>query len=193
MLNGEVQHTVTQSGPLYGGGGVTMTTSFFSVRNSLQLMRYMLSPDYLLKERKGTSLGTSGMQTVQAGKRMLSHGPQETFGNLKGSLSRRWNGRNAMDYCVSRTASMFQMIQSYVVALHRNTIHQGCRPPWTLENPGAYLSELLVATDVEIHWSVYSDVRHLSPDEDPVTAPNRRAPSAPHSGELLGRPQHGLH
>jgi hypothetical protein len=62
-----------------------------------------------------------------------------------------------------------------------------------LENPEAYLPELLVATNVQIRWSVYQDMRHLSPDKDPVTAPNQRALSAPHPGEPLGCPQCGLH
>src|SRR5882762_11364114 len=53
---------------------------------------------------------------------MLSHGLQETSENPKGSLSGHRNGRNVRDYCVSKTASMFQMIRSYAVALHRNTM-----------------------------------------------------------------------
>src|SRR5882762_3303615 len=84
-------------------GGETMTTSPFSVRNSSQLMWYVLSLDYHLKERNRISLGTSGTQIVQVSKRMLSHGLQETSGNLKESLSGRQNGRNVMDYCVSGT------------------------------------------------------------------------------------------
>src|SRR6267154_2832433 len=119
-------------------GGETMTTSPFSVRNSLQLMQYVLSPDYHLKERNGTSLGTSGMQTVQASRRMLSHGLQETSGNPKGSLSELQNGQNVMDYCASGTASMFQMIRSYVVTLLHNTMTarlqatQDAGKPWSL-------------------------------------------------------------
>jgi hypothetical protein len=126
----------------HGTGGETMTTSPFYVQNSLQLMWYVLSPDCHLKERNRISLGKSGMQTMQASKRMLSHGLQETSGNPKGSLSGRWNGRNTMDYCVSGTASMFQMIWSYVAALHCNTMTPRLQAtpdagkPWSL-SPGA--------------------------------------------------------
>jgi hypothetical protein len=49
----------------------------------------------------------NAMQAMQENIRMLSFGLQETSGNPKGSLSRRQNGQNTMDYCVSGTASMF--------------------------------------------------------------------------------------
>jgi hypothetical protein len=100
-----------------------------------------LSQDCHPKERNGISLGKSRTQIVQASKRMLSHGLQETSGNPRGSLSGRRNGWNMMDYCVSGTASMFQMIQSYIAALPRNTMTPRLQAtpdagkPWSL-SPG---------------------------------------------------------
>jgi hypothetical protein len=104
------------------GTGETTTTLPFCVRSSLQLMWYMLSLDCHLKERNGIFLRTSRMQTMQASKRMLLHGLQETFGNPRESLSKCWNGWNVRDCSVSETASMFQMIRTYIAALHCNTM-----------------------------------------------------------------------
>ena len=79
---------------------------------------------------------------VQASKRTLLHGLQETFGNPMGGLSRHYNGQNVMNYCVSKTTSIFQMIWSYVVTLHYNTMTPRLQAtldavkPWSL-SPGA--------------------------------------------------------
>jgi hypothetical protein len=153
----------------HGMGGETMSTSLFSIRNSSQLMRYVLSPDYHPKERNGISLGTSGTQTMQVSKRMLSHGLQKTSRNPKGSLSGCQNGRNVMDYCVSRTASMFQMIRSYVAALHRNTMTPGLQAtldvgkPWSL-SPGATGGHRCPDTLVSIPGHTTSVSRRRSSD-----------------------------
>ena len=167
----------------HGTGGETMTTLPFFIRNSSQLMRYVLSPDYHPKERNGISLGTSGTQTAQASKRMLSHGLPETSGNPKGSLSGHRNGRNVRDYCVSETASMFQMIRSYVAALHRNTMTPRLQAtldagkPWSL-SPGATGGHKCPDTLVSIPGHATSVSGRRSSDgaqpESSIRSPSRR-------------------
>src|SRR5882757_5415838 len=117
-------------------------------------MRYVLSPDCHLKERNGIFLRTSGMQTMQASKRMLSHGLQETSRNPRESLSERWNGRNAIDCSVSRITSTSQMIWTYVATLHHNTMTPRFQAtpdagkPWSLYPGDVLCSELTLQNQI---------------------------------------------
>jgi len=184
MLNGEVRRTVTQSGPWYGGGDNDNITLL--IRNFLQLMQLRalsgLSPeggerDIFRDIRNTNRTGKQEDAVARACRR-----PPEIQREV--CLGRR-NGRNAMDYCVSETASMFQMIRSYAAALHRNTMTPRLQAtpdagkPWSL-SPGATGGHRCPDTLVSI-----LDLRHLSPDKDSTASPNRRTPSAPHSREPL--------
>src|SRR5882762_496474 len=125
---------------------------------------------------------------------MLSHGLQETSGNPKGSLSGRRNGRNAMDYCVSETASMFQMIRSYAAALHRNTMTPRLQAtpdagkPWSLSPratgghrcPDTLVSILGHATSVS--GQRFNGVAQL---ENSIRSPLRRAAGMSSAWTLL--------
>src|SRR5882724_8192191 len=71
--------------------------------------------------------------------------------------------------------------------------HPSSRTSRTLEDTGAHLPQLLVATDVPLHWPICENMRPLSPDQDSTTPSNRRASPAPNPGEPLGCHQCGFH
>src|ERR1700675_4015699 len=62
-----------------------------------------------------------------------------------------------------------------------------------MEDPRTRLTELLVAPDVSVHWTLHQDVRPLLPDQDPTPKADRRTPSDGNSGSTMGHDQRRLH
>ena len=71
--------------------------------------------------------------------------------------------------------------------------HPSSRTCWQVEDTGVCSLELLVATDVPLHWSVCEDMQPLPPHQCTVASTYPRIISAHYSGIPLGHHQHQLH
>jgi RNase H-like domain found in reverse transcriptase/Reverse transcriptase (RNA-dependent DNA polymerase) len=104
----------------HGTGGETTAMLPYFAQSSLQPMQSAPSPDCHQKERNVIFSAISGAETVQANRRIPLQKLLRNSDDPRENPSERRNGRNAMDYSVSETASMSPIILICAIASHHN-------------------------------------------------------------------------
>jgi hypothetical protein len=61
-----------------------------------------------------------------------------------------------------------------------------------MEDPGGGIPELLVTTDVSLHWAVHKDMRPMPPDKGAAETPNGQAEPTSDPRPTMGHHQHLL-